>query len=214
MNRIIVDYDQAHLWGLPSPIPSGQSQFSKILFQFSEEWKGLTKIAQFQDSAGKVYNVNFSEDACFCPSELVPGFLLVRVKGYPSNSDSPVIATANEVRLLVTRGFQSGGQPPVPPTPDLYQKLIEQFRTEATVPLATYEVPGKVAPSAADFTVSETGVLALGVHIKPVSALPETPDPDTLYLVVPWEEPVADGDTLAVSQVYRARESGEYLGVE
>lgn len=131
MNRIIVDYDQAHLWGLPSPIPSGQSQFSKILFQFSEEWKGLTKIAQFQDSDGKVYNVDFSEDTCFCPSELVPGFLLVRVKGYPSNSDSPVIATANEVRLRVTRGFQLGGQPPVPPTPDLYQKLIELFKSES-----------------------------------------------------------------------------------
>ena len=160
MNRIIVDYDQAQLLGLPSPIPSGQSQFSKILFQFSEEWKGLTKIAQFQDSDEKVYNVNFSEDTCFCPSELVPGFLLVRVKGYPPNSDSPIIATANEVRLLVARGFQSGGQPPVPPTPDLYQKLIEQFREEATVPLATYEVPGKVMPSS-DFDIAADGTLSL-----------------------------------------------------
>lgn len=51
------------------------------------------------------------------------------------------------------------------------------------VPLATSTVPGKVAPSAEDFTVSETGALALGVHIKPVSALPEDPDPYTLYLI-------------------------------
>lgn len=51
------------------------------------------------------------------------------------------------------------------------------------VPIATATVPGKVAPSAEDFTVSETGVLALGVHIKTVSALPEDPDPDTLYLI-------------------------------
>lgn len=51
------------------------------------------------------------------------------------------------------------------------------------VPIATAEVAGKVAPSAEDFTVSETGALALGVHIKTVSALPEDPDPDTLYLI-------------------------------
>ena len=52
------------------------------------------------------------------------------------------------------------------------------------------------------------------IHLAVVTALPEDPAPNTLYLVVPWEEPVADGDTLAVSQVYRARESGEYLEVE
>lgn len=51
------------------------------------------------------------------------------------------------------------------------------------VPLATATVPGKVAPSAEDFTISETGALALGVHIKPVAALPEDPDPNTLYLI-------------------------------
>lgn len=82
------------------------------------------------------------------------------------------------------------------------------------VPLVTATVPGKVAPSAADFTVSNTGVLSALIHLAVVTALPEDPDPNTLYLVVPWEEPVADGDTLAVSQVYRARESGEYLEVE
>ena len=51
------------------------------------------------------------------------------------------------------------------------------------VPIATATVPGKVAPSAEDFTISDTGALALGVHIKTVSALPETPDPNTLYLI-------------------------------
>lgn len=51
------------------------------------------------------------------------------------------------------------------------------------VPIATATVPGKVAPSEEDFTISETGALALGVHIKTVSALPEDPDPNTLYLI-------------------------------
>ncbi len=57
------------------------------------------------------------------------------------------------------------------------------------VPIATAAVPGKVAPSAADFSISDTGVLALGVHIKTVSALPDDPDPDTLYLIPEEAEP-------------------------
>ena len=61
--------------------------------------------------------------------------------------------------------------------------------SNATVPIATATVPGKVAPSAEDFTISETGALALGVHIKTVSALPEDPDPDTLYLIPEEAEP-------------------------
>lgn len=61
--------------------------------------------------------------------------------------------------------------------------------SDATVPIATSTVPGKVAPSAEDFTVSETGALALGVHIKTVSALPKDPDPDTLYLIPEGAEP-------------------------
>lgn len=96
---------------------------------------------------------------------------------------------------------------------DIQDELIRQAE-EKNTPIATSTVPGKVAPSAADFTVSNTGALSALIHMAVVTALPEDPDPNTLYLVVPWEEPVADGDTLAVSQVYRARESSEYLEVE
>ena len=61
--------------------------------------------------------------------------------------------------------------------------------SDATVPIATSTVPGKVAPSAEDFTISKTGKLALGVHIKPVAALPGDPAPDTLYLILEEAEP-------------------------
>ena len=65
---------------------------------------------------------------------------------------------------------------------DIQDELIRQAK-ENNTPIATATVPGKVAPSVEDFTISEDGVLALGVHIKTVSALPETPDPNTLYLI-------------------------------
>ena len=132
MNTIVVKRDQAYLYGRPEPIPQGQSQFSQIKFEFSDEWDGLRKIVQF-DQGGKTtpYNVSMSNDLCFCPSELTFGSVSVRVKGYSEDTDSPVIATANEILLPVSRGFQSGGTPPVPPTPDLYQKLLEEFKKES-----------------------------------------------------------------------------------
>lgn len=65
---------------------------------------------------------------------------------------------------------------------DIQDELIRQAE-ENNTPIATATVPGKVAPSVEDFTVSETGVLALGVHIKTVSTLPENPDSNTLYLI-------------------------------
>ena len=71
---------------------------------------------------------------------------------------------------------------------DIQDELIRQAEEKST-PIATSTVPGKVAPSAEDFTVSKTGALALGVHIKPVSALPDDPDPDTLYLIPEEAEP-------------------------
>ena len=71
---------------------------------------------------------------------------------------------------------------------DIQDELIRQAKENHT-PIATSTVPGKVAPSAEDFTISETGALALGVHIKPVSALPETTDPNTLYLIPEEAEP-------------------------
>lgn len=183
MNRIVINGDQAHLYSHPKSVPKGQSQFSCIQFEFSSEWDNLTKIAQFQDSSNKRYNVEVSGDVCFCPSELELGSVFVRVKGYPKDSESPVIATANEICLIVVQWFQSGGQPPVPPTPDLYQKLIEQFKLEATVPIATHTVPGKVKPSKRDFSIDKDGTLAALIHMEAVEELPEDTDPDTLYLV-------------------------------
>ena len=126
MNLIVVDGDQARLYGTPKTIPQGQSQFSQVQFSFSEEWTNLRKVAQFEQK-GNIYNVEVSDDRCFCPSELVKGGVKVRVKGYPGDTTSAVIATANEIVLFVSVGFQSGGIPPVPPTPDLYQKLIGEF---------------------------------------------------------------------------------------
>ena len=126
MNCIVIDYDQAKLEGSPKAIPTGQSEFSKIKFKFSEEWAGMTKIAQFAQEKSR-YNVSVENDECYCPVELTKGWVFVRVRGY---SESSTIATANEIKLPVVNGFVPGGSPSVPPEPDLYQKLTKEIEDQ------------------------------------------------------------------------------------
>lgn len=106
-------------------IPVGQSMFSIIEFTFSKEWKGFTKIAQFKQYSN-AYNVDITDDQCYVPSELLVGKCSLRIRGY-SEEQQDVIATANELILTCVQGFESEGIPPVPPTPDLYQKLVGNF---------------------------------------------------------------------------------------
>lgn len=126
MNCIIIDGDQARLYGVPKAIPTGQVGFSKIGFEFSPEWDGMTKIAQFMQGENK-YNVAVENNECTCPNGLVKGWVSVRVRGY---SETDVIATANEILLPVSTGFQSGGIPPIPPTPDLYQQFLKATQSQ------------------------------------------------------------------------------------
>lgn len=109
-------------------IPVGQSMFSVIEFTFSKEWRGLNKIAQFKQYSN-AYNVEITDDQCYVPSELFVGKCSLRIRGY-SEDQQDIIATANELILTCVQGFESGGVPPVPPTPDLYQKLIANVNAD------------------------------------------------------------------------------------
>ncbi len=130
MNVFIVDKDQLRPYGNVIPVPVGQSQFSQVSFRFSKDWDGLTKVAQFKQGDTMV-NTTVSEDACIVPTELGVGLVHLRVRGYPENGDSPLIATANEVVIPMVQGFESGGSPAVPPTPDLYASLIKEIKRQS-----------------------------------------------------------------------------------
>lgn len=133
MNTILVRNDQMYPYSTLRPIPKGQVQFSTIVFMFSEEWYERRKIAQFEQGE-KSINVPLENDKCFVPSELDLGAFTVYVRGYDSEGAS--IATANGVSLEIVQGSKEGGTPPVPPEPDLYQKLIEEYRkTNSRPPL-------------------------------------------------------------------------------
>lgn len=128
MNKIIVENDTMRFYSTPVPIPVGGSQWSKIFFMFSDEWEDLRKIAQFRQGELK-RNVDIdSNNFCYVPNEMLPDMCgELSIVGYPQDTASAVIATANSLMLNFVQGFESGGEPAVPPTPDLYQKLIKEF---------------------------------------------------------------------------------------
>lgn len=124
MNTIIVRHDQMYPYSTLRPVPKGQVQFSKVGFLFSEEWANRDKIAQFLQG-DTAYNVPLEDNECFIPYELDIGYATLYVKGYDNSGAS--IATANGVILEIVQGFMEDGEPPVPPTPDLYQRLLESI---------------------------------------------------------------------------------------
>lgn len=128
MNKIIVENDTMRFYSTPVPIPVGGSQWSKIFFMFSDEWEDLRKIAQFRQGELK-RNVDIdSSNFCYVPNEMLPDMCgELSIVGYPQDTASAVIATANSLMLSFVQGFESGGEPAVPPTPDLYQKLLKEF---------------------------------------------------------------------------------------
>lgn len=128
MNRIIVENDTMRFYSNPVPIPVGGSQWSKIFFIFSDEWEDLRKIAQFRQGELK-RNVDIdSNNFCYVPNEMLLDMCgELSIVGYPQDTSSAVIATANSLMLNFVQGFESGGEPAVPPTPDLYQKLLKEF---------------------------------------------------------------------------------------
>ena len=128
MNKIVVENDTMRFYSTPVPIPVGGSQWSKIFFMFSDEWEDLRKIAQFRQGELK-RNVDIdSNKFCYVPNEMLPDMCgELSIVGYPQDTSSAVIATANSLMLNFVQGFESGGDPAVPPTPDLYQKLLKEF---------------------------------------------------------------------------------------
>lgn len=128
MNKIIVENDTMRFYSTPVPVPVGGSQWSKIFFMFSDEWEDLRKIAQFRQGELK-RNVDIdSSNFCYVPNEMLPDMCgELSIVGYPQDTSSAVIATANSLMLSFVQGFESGGEPAVPPTPDLYQKLLKEF---------------------------------------------------------------------------------------
>lgn len=103
-------------------IVSDSVDYLTAFFNFSPDWTGLTKTAQFKQNE-TVYNVPLYENRCSIPAEITSGELEISVFAVESGGTKR-ITTAPCCVTVHPSGFSADGETPIPPTPDLYSVLL------------------------------------------------------------------------------------------
>ena len=109
-------------------IAADQIAFVKIHFVFDNSWKPLHKVVQF--SQGEfTYNrvLGFDDTSCLLPAELTPGTVKMSLFGYDASASETVRATTVVKSLHIRPSGFDGENSNVPPTPDLYQQLLQKI---------------------------------------------------------------------------------------
>ncbi len=109
-------------------IAADQIAFVKIHFVFDNNWKPMHKVVQFtQDESTYNRVLGTEETSCFLPSELLAGTVKMSLFGYDAASSETVRATTVVKTLYIRPSGFEGENSNVPPTPDLYQQLLQKI---------------------------------------------------------------------------------------
>lgn len=109
-------------------IAADQIAFVKIHFVFDNSWKPLHKVVQFsQDEFTYNRVLGFDDTSCLLPAELTPGAVKMSLFGYDSSAKETVRATTIVKTLNIRPSGFDGENSNVPPTPDLYQQLLQKI---------------------------------------------------------------------------------------
>lgn len=123
-------------------IAADQIAFVKIHFVFDNSWKPLHKVVQFTQGAF-TYNrlLGYDGTSCFLPSEITSGSVKMSIFGYDTASKETVRATT-VIKSLNIRpsGFDGENETPIPPTPDLYQQLLQKISEKGNGGKSAYEI--------------------------------------------------------------------------
>ena len=123
-------------------IAADQIAFVKIHFMFDNNWKPLHKVVQFTQNEITYNRVLGTENtSCFLPAELTPGTVKMSLFGYDAEATVTVRATT-VVKTLHIRpsGFEGENETPIPPTPDLYQQLLQKISEKGKDGKSAYEI--------------------------------------------------------------------------
>lgn len=109
-------------------IAADQIAFVKLHFVFDNSWKPLHKVVQFsQDEFTYNRVLGFDDTSCLLPAELTPGAVKMSLFGYDSSAKETVRATTVVKTLNIRPSGFDGESCNVPPTPDLYQQLLQKI---------------------------------------------------------------------------------------
>lgn len=123
-------------------IAADQIAFVKIHFVFDNSWKPLHKVVQFsQDEITYNRVLGFDDTSCLLPAELMPGAVKMSLFGYDASASETIRATT-VVKTLNIRpsGFDGESESPIPPTPDLYQQLLQKISEKGGNGKSAYEI--------------------------------------------------------------------------
>ena len=110
----------------------------EVQFVFDSAWAGMVKTAQFtqknkETNAFDTFNVLIDDlGLAYVPNEITDGVCIISVFGVLGGRR---ITTAPLAVSVLKSGYVADGLTPIPPTPDLYQQLLEEFQARS------YELP-------------------------------------------------------------------------
>lgn len=122
-------------------IAADQIAFVKIHFVFDNSWKPLHKVVQFtQDEFTYNRVLGFDETSCLLPAELAAGAVKMSLFGYDAESSETVRATTVVKTLHIRPSGFDGESSNVPPTPDLYQQLLQKISEKGADGKSVFEI--------------------------------------------------------------------------
>ena len=122
-------------------IAADQIAFVKIHFVFDNSWKPLHKVVQFtQDEITYNRVLGTENTSCFLPAELTPGTVKMSLFGYDAEATETVRATTIVKTLHIRPSGFEGENSNVPPTPDLYQQLLQKISEKGKDGKSAYEI--------------------------------------------------------------------------
>lgn len=122
-------------------IAADQIAFVKIHFVFDNSWKPLHKVVQFSQDEF-TYNRVLGTDgtSCLLPAELTPGAVKMSLFGYDASASETVRATTIVKTLNIRPSGFDGENSSVPPTPDLYQQLLQKISEKGGNGKSAFEI--------------------------------------------------------------------------
>lgn len=122
-------------------IAADQIAFVKIHFVFDNNWKPLHKVVQFtQDEITYNRVLGTENTSCFLPAELTAGTVKMSLFGYDAEATETVRATTVVKTLHIRQSGFEGENGNVPPTPDLYQQLLQKISEKGKDGKSAYEI--------------------------------------------------------------------------
>lgn len=126
MSNLLRITNKIEALGIWDSIPSDSINSVVIEFEFAKDWENLLCVAQFTQGE-KTYNVVIEDNRCVLPTELKIGNVMLSVFGTKTDG-TPFRETSIPFCFeIYDAGFSSTAETPIPPTPDLYEQLIDKF---------------------------------------------------------------------------------------